>query len=471
MARNAKWVLLAALALGWIMPGSAAANPGGYSFTRIAALGDTAPGGGTFIDGFEPTMINSRGDVTFGTDLTVPDPGDEGIFLIRNGKVSPLVLPGESVAGGGVLDSAFHSPFEVSINDNGDVALDYYAAPLPAVITPFGLDAGIYRFSRTTNSLTPVIVPNSTAAPGGGTFVGSTPHPSINNRGEIAFAGMLTDADIDPGTPPGFDGLGVGVFLQKDKSGSIVTVVRPGDLAPGGATFDYAQNPWINDAGDIAFGAHLAGETCIDFGNPQSVFVQCAESIYVKRAARGSIESIAHQGDPAPGGGTFDYAFGPILNSRGDIVFVGDLTPPPNLGSDLGIFLRSGGMSIPVARPGDAMPGGGHLLTVSFFFSTYGLNNRGDVSFLGAVDTDVNGDGLPDIGLFVWSHGVLHLVARTGTVIPGVGTVANLNYPAFVGAPPADIYDSAAINDSGEVLFDAMMADGSVVLLIAKPQP
>lgn len=246
-------------------------------------------------------------------------------------------------------------------------------------------------------------------------------------------------------------------------------MVRPGDPAPGGTIFDFAQNPWINNGGDIAFGAHLAGETCIDSGDPQSVFVQCAESVYVKRAATGVIESVAHEGDPAPGGGTFDYAFGPVLNSRGDIAFVGDLTPSPNLGVDLGIFLRAGATTIAVARPGDLMPGGGHLLTVPFFFGSYDVNNPGDVSFLGALDTDVNGDKLPDTGLFVWSHGALRLVARTGTVIPGVGTVAHLNNPFFVGAPPADIYDSASMNDRGQVFFEAIMADGSVVILVATP--
>jgi hypothetical protein len=35
-------------------------------------------------------------------------------------------------------------------------------------------------------------------------------------------------------------------------------------------------------------------------------------------------------------------------------------------------------------------------------------------------------NGLNDTGAYVWSHGTLHLVARTGTVIPGVGTISYL---------------------------------------------
>ena len=42
---------------------------------------------------------------------------------------------------------------------------------------------------------------------------------------------------------------------------------------------------------------------------------------------------------------------------------------------------------------------------------------------------NVNGDGIDDTGVFVWSAGKLRLVVRTGTVIPGVGTVAHLMNP------------------------------------------
>jgi hypothetical protein len=178
------------------MPGTAAAKPPGYRFTKIAALGDPAQGGGTLIDDFEPVMINDRGDVTFGADLSSPVPGNEGIFLAHKGKLSALALPGQTVPAGGVLDSNFHGPFEAALNDNGDVALDYYAAPFPADPTPFGTDVGIYRFAHRSNALLPVIVPYVTPAPGGGIFVGETNHPCINNRGIIAFGGMPTSIAV-----------------------------------------------------------------------------------------------------------------------------------------------------------------------------------------------------------------------------------------------------------------------------------
>ena len=63
------------------------------------------------------------------------------------------------------------------------------------------------------------------------------------------------------------------------------------------------------------------------------------------------------------------------------------------------------------------MPGGGTLVNAD---RTVGgnvhVNNRGDVAFSGVVDTDVDSDGFDDTGLFLWSHGKIKLIARTGTV-------------------------------------------------------
>ena len=54
---------------------------------------------------------------------------------------------------------------------------------------------------------------------------------------------------------------------------------------------------YVNNGGDIGFGGHVAGEECVNIGSP----LACGESVYLKDAATGKIQSIAHQGDPAPG--------------------------------------------------------------------------------------------------------------------------------------------------------------------------
>ena len=160
------------------------------------------------------------------------------------------------------------------------------------------------------------------------------------------------------------------------------------------------------------------------------------------------------------------------MNNRGDIAFNGDLTPPPGANQSIGVFLYSGGKITAIARPGDPMPGGGKLVNASLVGGNVHINNRGDVVFSGVVDTDVDGDGFDDTGLFQWSHGQLSVVARTGTVIPGVGTVDELASPQLVIPPsPIPTTTSGAINnDRGQVLFQATLTDGRGVFLLATPK-
>ncbi len=72
-----------------------------------------------------------------------------------------------------------------------------------------------------------------------------------------------------------------------------------------------------------------------------------------------------------------------------------------------------------------------------------------------------------------FSHGLIRLVARAGSVIPGAGTIAYVFPQGTGGVPytPSTPFSGAAINDSGEVAFQATLTgQPSVgVLLLAKP--
>jgi hypothetical protein len=80
-----------------------------------------------------------------------------------------------------------------------------------------------------------------------------------------------------------------------------------------------------------------------------------------------------------------------LLNNRGDLLFMGDLMPPTGLRSVRGIFLYSGGVTTPIALPGDIMPDGRRIATVNpgHVISNYSINNRGDVCFNASLE---NGD-------------------------------------------------------------------------------
>jgi hypothetical protein len=435
----------------------------------LATLGDQVPGIGYRINDFEPNGLNNHGDVLYGDDLGAgSDPSTffgEGIFLRRHGQETPLAYAGAPAPGGGTYDaSLFYGP--AALNDAGDVAFTFQLAPF---MLPFGVNGGTYRYSQSTGTVTPVVRPFVTPAPGGGTFQGTVFAPTINNRGDLLFDGIVpTDQGVHV---PGEDyvGLGEGIF-QADQSGHIASVVSPGDAAPGGGTFDWAGGPWVNDGGDVAFEAHVAGEPASAPGPPPQAFIIGAlNSAYVKDGATGRITSVAHAGAPAPGGGIFQDAYSAEINNAGDLIFISHLTPDF---AAAGLFRYSQGVVTPVARPGDAMPGGGHLVSVSQIAgSQVHINNRGDIVFTAALDTDGDGDGLPDTGLYQWSHGAVSLLARTGTVLPGAGTIEGLVSPAIIIGPVPEFTPTggAINNDRGQVLFSATLTDGRGVLLLDTP--
>src|SRR5262249_16164237 len=151
-------------------------------------------------------------------------------------------------------------------------------------------------------------------------------------------------ATIGPGASIG---LGVGIF-EADKQGTLTKVVAPGDAAPGGSVFDFAEHPDINDRGDIAFGAHIAADPRIGLGQDLPVLIFSGESVYFRDGRTGTLQSIAHQDAAIPasaGGGIFAYAYSPVLNSRGDILFDAGLkgTTGPGGVEDQALFLYSGG--------------------------------------------------------------------------------------------------------------------------------
>jgi hypothetical protein len=410
---------------------------------KIAAIGDPAPGGGSLTKAFEPWALNSRGEIAFAADLST---GGQGIFLVTNTASerswSAVARAGQAAPDGETLDQG---PLGyTSMNDAGEIAFSFGLKPFfPPHLRGFA-KAGLYGYAG--RRLSALVVPGITPAPGFGIFQSTSMHATLNNAGDVVFTGIVR-AKSGPSIA---SGLGAGIFLV-DRNAQIAKIVAPGDPAPGGSVFDFVQNPWINDKGDIAFGGHVSGEECI---NIAAIGPACAESVYLKRAAA-SVESIAHQGEQVPGGSLLRWAWGPVLNNRGDLVFMGEVAPTPGLGTARGIYSYSQGAILPVAFPGDLMPDGRSVKTINPAGGTgnYSLNNLGEICFNASL---ANGD----TGVYVRSGGVLHLVAGTGTVIPGVGElsdVANL------------IVNGAMLNDSGQVLLGATLTSGTKVLLLATP--
>jgi hypothetical protein len=442
----------------------------------LATLSSPAPGPGNpgfLINDFEPNGLNNKGEVLFGADLgTTADPSSfvgEGIYL-RNiqGQFTRLAASTDTAPDGQTYDFGFFGP--TTLNDQGDAALAFIMSPFTQ---PFGLNGGLFRFDHSTNTLSTVVQSDVTPAPTGGTFQGVIFGYTLNNNGDLFFDGIVNSANgvHAPGEPYG--GLGEGIF-KADKTGHISSLVVPGNAAPGGGRFDFATEAWSNASGDVAFAGHVAGEPLFPPGsplyNPQASELNAPDSLYLRNGSTGKITSIAHIGDPAPGGGTFYVAYDPQINNSGDIIFTGTLVAGLN---QSGIFRYSKGVVSAIARPGDAMPGGGHLVTVSQITgSQHWLDNQGDVVFTATLDTSTG--GVPDTALYEWSKGRLSLVARSGTVLAGIGTIESLTSPANVIIGPSPGFfatGGSVLNDRGQVLYSATLTDGTCVLLLSTPDP
>src|SRR5207247_7379782 len=132
--------LLFVAGLSGIKPRGAQAKPLGYTFTPIAFLDDPAPGGGTFVNDFEPGGLNSHGDMAFGADVST---GGEGVFLRHNGQITELGRTDGAAPGGGSFEFGFLGP--VGLNGRGDMVFVFLLQPFTS---PVGVNAGAYRYSH-----------------------------------------------------------------------------------------------------------------------------------------------------------------------------------------------------------------------------------------------------------------------------------------------------------------------------------
>lgn len=430
------------LGLTAILSQIALSQPSHYTFTPIANLNDY---GGYF----EPATLNNRGEVLFAPAMAS---GGEGVLLWRKGALSIIATGGQPAPGGGVFDYTL-SP--VQMNENGDVAFimtrDYGNEP-PIL----GLDAGVYRYNSRTG-VAPVMLPGM-PAPGGGVFWGSFFFVSINNRGDVYFPAMAcTTSTLSyasqacPDNSPGVLALGV---YKADAKGSITSVVKAGDAAPGGNYFDFANDPATNERGDVAFVGHVFTDPC--YGGLQFFPYGCEDSVFFKRESTGVIVPIAKVGTPSPiPGKNYGDTFSPMVTPEGDVVFFSDLSGKHD-GSRHAVFLYTRGRTIPIVWEGVSMPGGGT------FLNTYGgqdiaVNNRGDIAFSATLT-----DGTQ--GIYLWRQGQLSVVAKTGTKT-GAGVIANVD-DFGVGQASSQVW----INDAGQILFMARFQGGGGALLVATPK-
>lgn len=276
---------------------------------------------------------------------------------------------------------------------------------------------------------------------GGGVFSGKNSGlgmtaPALNNRGVVSFSGSMDDAK------PG--GTGYAVFCGGP--GTVIVVARAGQSPPalGGAQFSLFQ--WfskvgINDAGAVAFGAVLSPEI------GQSAILKSGSSanglaLHARTGSTGSWE----------GSLLLHINREPTINALGQTAFYSELAGTNGGSSDNAVILRgnaSGSGLTLIAQKGDPLPAGGE--TFEPYSGVPALNEAGQVAFLATTSKDSNARAV-----LRGEGGSLTLMARTGTVVPGLGTISGFGYSGEV-----------TICNDGDVILPVSVSGGADTLIRA----
>lgn len=230
-----------------------------------------------------------------------------------------------------------------------------------------------------------------------GSFVGFSGFMRLDGSGRAAYAAILTGS-VD------------GIFL--DTAGTDSVLIAEGNAAPvpPGGTLAAAIASigffGMNTAGDVAFRSNVTGGT-----SSQAVFTRSALGVLAMRAGAGT--------SVFGGSETFvSFSNSLALNDANTVAFEATTSGGP---ASPGLFTRSVGSTLALARAGNPAPNTGGGTLVNFLYPA--INASGSVAFL----SNVTG-GTSAGGLFVASPTVTSIVVA-GQVIPGAGpttTIASL---------------------------------------------
>jgi hypothetical protein len=302
--------------------------------------------------------------------------------------------------------------------------------------------------------------------------------PTVNARGDVAFAALVKPPDnakVNLALPPPG-----GIFLYSqgkitviatpsvDTGAGVLDLTTPINLGDNVDAIDIAERtPALNDNGDVAFVA----STLV---NATSATPSFSSAMFRRRASQ-NLETVFKHDDPNPGsdGGKFDVLGPPALNNAGTLAFHATLS---GLSAPLdGVFTLEGGTLSRLIRDGAVLNGITQPIPfqVPGFDDVVALNDQGDVACTGGPPVDLSNTvtlnvDLDSSGVILIPHGGTPvLVGYPGQTIPeGKETfvVWSINLGPDAGsrvAPPSFAPD-------GKIVFFAQVnGGGSQQILIA----
>lgn len=362
---------------------------------------------------FTNPSINNQGDIAFEAFL---DPNLPPLAIFSaNETGSKNIIDNSQVF---LTEGAFQPVFDPSINDSGTVSfVNNETSQLTDENGNVILDENnepIIQLDKSAikigNGEEPITLVESNIAYE--TFGGS----EINDRGTVVYVvGNLLNIPVDVAVPSTIFTLNAeGAKTEIASTNGIFSSFDVGidTIGGDGPVTSLDISPSINESNEVAFNANL------DTGS-QGIFVY----------DDGEIAEIANND------GEFDQFSSPDINDEGAIAF---LTQRDD--GSRGIYTNTyGELNTLVDDSGE----------FSFFNSQPTFNNNGEVAFYGELD-----DG--SAGIFVASEIGYEQIVAVGDELAG-STVQEL------------IIVQEGINDSGQVAFQARLADGNFAIFRADP--
>jgi hypothetical protein len=224
-------VFAAAVAEGRAVEGIFAWSAG--RLRAVATTGSPAPGMPGVLAGLDAPVVSARGDVVFMATIRRGRESIEAILASSGAGLRKIVAQGDPAPGGGTF-AAFGPP---ALNNRGRVAF-------AAVVEGKGVPGGIFV---ATGDRVEMVVGAGEETPIGGIFAKFSERIGLNDRGLIAFHGMLKFAPVE-----------AAIFAAED--GKVRAVSRLGDAAPGGGTIvHFGLWPAVGSGRDVAFAASIEG--------------------------------------------------------------------------------------------------------------------------------------------------------------------------------------------------------------------
>jgi hypothetical protein len=323
----------------------------GGRITKVAAVGDSVPGGGVLTQFAKHPMpsLNDSGTVAFGAAVSSAQAA-EGIFMVKDGTLRVIAVVGGDAPG--VVGGTFVEFDTPSLNNRDEVAF--------VATVRHGRETFQALYLNASGRLRKLLAEGDSYLGGG--FFDQFGLPALNNRGVIAVPVTLNHGPV----------LG-GIFVTGTRD--LKMLAAAGATVPDGRMIlRFSERLAIDDDDNIAFGAHLGSGT--------------KRSEAVLKVNTSGLTLIAGAGEAAPGGGKF-AGFGewPSIAPAGRIAFVAAIDDGPG---PIGIFAWQAGTLSRLVLAGEKLPDGG-MLPPFALNSVTSAGTNGGVSFATMGDADLGG--------------------------------------------------------------------------------